>query len=248
MDSTIKQFIDKWKYSNTSVSKFSYFLITFYIDDVYKTYKTKSVPQLTKENIESLKSYGLQLADKSEGSDAVNLNFTKEYFDFTQKNSSQLQGNHKIKFEIFMSDGKAKFQEYASGSIKTKMNKIANTPPAETAKTKNTEPIKPFYEEKSVVKDAALEVEFIKLYNEKFQGQAVAKKAYLKFADWDVMQNENTGNPTKKIRVATLYITNKDGCAYITAGFAKDYEGGGKYGPVYFSGLTPGTTVRVVCK
>jgi hypothetical protein len=248
MDSTIKQFIDKWKYSSVPVTKFKYFMIIFYIDDVYKAYKTKSSPQLIEDNIKTLNTYGVELANKTEGSNIESANFTKEYTEFIQKNSTQLLGAHKIKLEVYMSDGTAKYEKYATGVIKTKMDKMATTHPAEPVKAKAVEVAKPYYEEKAVVKDAALEAEFIKLYNEKFEGQAIAKKVYLKFAEWDVMQNENTGNPTKKIRVAAMYITNKDGCAYVTAGFAKDYEGGGKYGPIYFAGLTAGTYVKVECK
>jgi hypothetical protein len=248
MDSTVRQFIDKWKYSNVPVIKFKYFMVMFYIDDVYKAFKTKPSPQLTEENIKTLNTYGIELSGTSESSTVESANFTKEFAEFIQKNTVQLEGEHKIKLEVFMSDGTAKYSKYATGIIKTKMDKVATTQPAEPVKGKPVDKVKPYYEETAVVKDAALEAQFIKLYNEKFEGQAVAKKAYLKFAEWDVIQNENTGNPIKKVRVAVLYITNKDGCAYLTAGFAKDYEGGGKYGPIYFGGLTPGTYIRVTCK
>ena len=122
MDSTVKQFIDKWKYSTAPITKFKFFMITFYIDDVYKAYKTKSSAQLTKENIETLNTYGGELASKAETTHTENVDFTKEYAEFIQKNTTQLQGSHKIKLEIFMSDGTSKYERYATGVIKTKMD------------------------------------------------------------------------------------------------------------------------------
>ena len=240
MDNTMKNYISK-HYKNTyALSFFHNVYVKFYLDGQLAKIdelSNRGSITFTDNEMMTLTNYGgYVFVSKRDEKEKQSLMPVFEKLLFTHNKS--LSGTHKLKMEVYLySQGLNQTVEMlGEGELNIHLTTINHSDPELCFKPT------------AAASDPDLEAKFVSAYNKDNPG-AVAKKAWLKYTNWDVRKNELTGAILNKYRNATLLVQTAEGnCSYMEATFAMDYEGNGKYGYIHFSGLVPGTYRPILCE
>jgi hypothetical protein len=229
LDNSFDKIFKEW----TDQIVFKYTVDGIPIADHGDTYFGLKVDVQSKERKKETSATGQMMTDKAD--EMKNVSGSLDWI--LRDKSAQLKGTHQVKVEAYMKETSV-MGLLGEGSFTLTFNP--------SAISKN-HPALGSEDETAVMSDPALEAKFISLYNDEFKGAAVAKKAYLKFRDWDVERDEVTRAPVRMDRVAVLYVTTNVGCEYVMIAFSKEHLGGGKYGPIHYGGPA-GQFRSVICR
>lgn len=235
MDNNWKNYITKAYGKTYPLSFFHSVYLKFYMDGK-EIYGESAGIEMTDEQKATLTTFaGTAIYDKPGGNDKMTLDYVFRHLLF--KHNHEMSGTHTVKIEMYMysRDLNKTFDLLGEGELKMTLGAINPTNPVWC------------HTPKAVVSDPTLEAKMVAAYNAQGQG-AGAKKAWLKYTDWEVKKNDLTGAIISKFRNAEILIQTSDGCAYQEATFVMDYEGNDKYGPIHFSGLVPGSYWPILCE